>query len=67
MPEFIEISQDQDGIIPVNIRKICEERRDSGKPMPKVSCRENWKSRDNLLVYYYVLPYSDIKKDELVS
>lgn len=35
-PEFIGIEQDEDGIIPANIAKICEERRRSGKPMPKI-------------------------------
>lgn len=55
MPEFIEISQDRDGIIPVNIRKICEERRDSGKPMPKVSCREDFlRNRSYITTYYHI-------------
>ncbi|XP_043516488.1 kynurenine/alpha-aminoadipate aminotransferase, mitochondrial-like [Frieseomelitta varia] len=35
-PEFIGIEQDEDGIIPANIAKVCEERRRSGKPMPKI-------------------------------
>ncbi|XP_031831649.1 kynurenine/alpha-aminoadipate aminotransferase, mitochondrial-like [Nomia melanderi] len=36
MPEFLEIGQDQDGIIPDEIEKTCKERLQNGKPMPKV-------------------------------
>ncbi|CAL7950900.1 unnamed protein product [Xylocopa violacea] len=36
IPEFIDIAQDQDGIIPENIMKVCEKRIRSGKPMPKL-------------------------------
>lgn len=35
-PEFIEIAQDQDGIDPQRIIKVCEERIQSGKPVPKI-------------------------------
>ncbi|OAD58162.1 Kynurenine/alpha-aminoadipate aminotransferase, mitochondrial [Eufriesea mexicana] len=36
MPEFIEIKQDEDGIIPGNIVKVCEIRQRAGKPIPKI-------------------------------
>ncbi|XP_031831655.1 kynurenine/alpha-aminoadipate aminotransferase, mitochondrial-like isoform X2 [Nomia melanderi] len=36
MPEFLEIGQDQDGIIPDEIEKTCKERLQNGKPMPKI-------------------------------
>ncbi|XP_026671030.1 kynurenine/alpha-aminoadipate aminotransferase, mitochondrial-like isoform X2 [Ceratina calcarata] len=35
-PEFIEISQDQDGIDPENIIEVCEERIRTGRPVPKI-------------------------------
>ncbi|XP_076665702.1 kynurenine/alpha-aminoadipate aminotransferase, mitochondrial [Andrena cerasifolii] len=36
MPDFIGIVQDEDGIIPEEIMKICEERLRDGKATPKV-------------------------------
>ncbi|XP_076758302.1 kynurenine/alpha-aminoadipate aminotransferase, mitochondrial [Xylocopa sonorina] len=36
LPEFIDIAQDQSGIIPENIENVCEERICSGKPIPKL-------------------------------
>ncbi|CAK9813955.1 Kynurenine/alpha-aminoadipate aminotransferase, mitochondrial [Anthophora quadrimaculata] len=36
MPEFIEIPQDHDGIIPESIEKMFEERMRHGKPLPKI-------------------------------
>ncbi|KZC06543.1 Kynurenine/alpha-aminoadipate aminotransferase, mitochondrial [Dufourea novaeangliae] len=36
MPEFLEIAQDHDGIIPDEIMKICKERSRDGKSMPKI-------------------------------
>ncbi|XP_076750202.1 kynurenine/alpha-aminoadipate aminotransferase, mitochondrial-like isoform X2 [Xylocopa sonorina] len=36
VPEFIDIAQDQDGIIPENIMKTCEKRIRDGKPVPKL-------------------------------
>lgn len=53
-PEFIGIEQDEDGIIPANIAKICEERQRSGKPMPKVSCKENKKFKECFRLINYI-------------
>ncbi|XP_054011203.1 kynurenine/alpha-aminoadipate aminotransferase, mitochondrial-like [Hylaeus anthracinus] len=36
MPEFIGIKQDGDGVIPEEIKRICEERLRDKKPMPKI-------------------------------
>ncbi|XP_076283098.1 kynurenine/alpha-aminoadipate aminotransferase, mitochondrial [Lasioglossum baleicum] len=36
MPEFLEIPQDQHGIIPEYIAKICKKRLQDGKKMPKI-------------------------------
>lgn len=35
--DFIEITQDADGIIPEQIIKVCEERLRDGRPLPKVN------------------------------
>ncbi|EFN88912.1 kynurenine/alpha-aminoadipate aminotransferase, mitochondrial [Harpegnathos saltator] len=35
-PDIVEIAQDADGIIPEQIAEACEQRRVSGKPMPKL-------------------------------
>lgn len=37
MPELIEIIQDEDGVIPENIMKICKNKQYNNKPLPKVS------------------------------
>lgn len=35
-PEFIEIVQDSDGVLPEEIDNICKKRLEDNKPMPKV-------------------------------
>ncbi|XP_063985556.1 kynurenine/alpha-aminoadipate aminotransferase, mitochondrial-like [Diachasmimorpha longicaudata] len=37
-PEYIGIPQDADGIIPAEIEKICSERRNNNKKLPKALC-----------------------------
>lgn len=36
MPELIEILQDEDGVIPENIMKICKNKQYNNKPLPKI-------------------------------
>lgn len=56
-PEFIEIHQDAEGVIPEEIEKICQKKSDAKQPLPKVNIFSKFLTFFNLFNQFIFVIY----------